>query len=190
MFARLRRLVLLRRLALLICFTLSMLPGMTGAQARPTRTDTDSVTKANLENRLAVLTSGTWDIDGEYKGPTGTYYKLTGYLAYVAATSTSRDGGERAVISIYLEPLAGGVADWLGARLACTIVDGPNTRCNATSGATSLLDLNFVFRGVLYRGERIDAEISAPDAKDDAVGRWTGRSTPRGRFTLVPFDRQ
>jgi hypothetical protein len=127
-------------------------------------------------------------MDGEYKTTTGAYHKLTGYFAYVASTSTSKDNGENAVIAMYLEPMSGGAATWISARLECTIpVDGTAVRCIAVQGAKQLLDLNFTFRSMPFRGMRADAEISEPDDKTSDK-RFTSRSTPRGKVALVPIE--
>ena len=174
------------------------LAGRVGAQARPTtradsvkklRAWTDSVLKEVrfFQDSVAVATSGSWDIDGEFKGADGKYFKMTGYFAYVASTSASKDGGDHAVISMFLEPLAGGPPHWLGSRLNCKWASG-STRCYATSGASILLDLNVLLKGTPHRGERLEAEISEPDSKRGDTLRWTGRTSPRGKFSLIPFD--
>lgn len=149
--------------------------------------------RRSVENSLAVSTSGVWDIDGEFKGARGEYFKLTGYFAYVASTSWSNDNGEEAVITMYLEPMAGGASYWIGARLSCSLAsrlaaDATGVRCVASSGASSLLDLNFTFRSIPMRGLEADAEISEPDNKDVSA-RFTSRSTPRGKFKIAPPKR-
>jgi hypothetical protein len=140
------------------------------------------------ENAVAVATSGVWKVDGEYKGTTGIYYKLTGYFAYVSATSKSNDNGDAAVLSMYLQPLAGGDADWLGAMLSCYIgPDRKEIRCEPVSGAKSLLDLNIRFASMPLRGRAAEADIGAPDDTSPAK-RWESATTPRGRFKLVERD--
>lgn len=152
----------------------------------PTRRD--SAEAAAFENRFAVATSGVWTMDGEYKGSSGIYYKLTGYFAYVASTSTSKDNGDEAVLAMYLEPLAGGNSMWISARLICSIVSGADrVRCLPAQGATQLLDVNVTFSSVPFRGMRAEAVITEPDDKS-AKDRFAGRSTARGRFNLVPIS--
>jgi hypothetical protein len=141
---------------------------------------------ANTENRLAILSSGVWEMDGEYKSPSGAYFKLRGYFAYVASTSTSRDDGERAVMAMYLEPMSGGTADWLGASFLCQIA-GRATRCYATNGAKSLLDVNILFSDIPWRGDTVSAEITEPDDKSLSE-RFTSRFVPRGKFVMRPPD--
>lgn len=156
-----------------------------GAQSRPSSArPVDDSSVINRENDVAVRSSGVWEIDGEYKGTRGEYYKLTGYVGYVAATSTSLDDGEAAVISMYLEPMAGGSSTWLGARLSCE-VSASGTRCIPVNGAKQLLDLNIEFKGMPWRGLKIEAVISEPDDKDVAK-RFGGRSSARGKFTMAP----
>lgn len=162
-------------------------PRLAWAQDSNPRLVVDSSARVRqLENEMALIGSGVWQVDGEYKAPTAAYFKLTGYFAYVKATSTSRDDGDRAVIAMYLEPMAGGRSLWISASLVCASpADIPGTRCAASEGATQLLDLNFVFKTVPIRGSRIDAELFEPDDKSPER-RWTSRSTSRGRFALVP----
>lgn len=156
------------------------------AQARPTQTGTDSAANAALENRLAVATSGVWNMDGEYRNSRGVYHKLTGYFAYVASTTTSDDRGEAAVIAMYLEPMAGGAADWMSARLRCWYPEtSTGVRCVAVEGATALLDLNIFFKTIPFRGRRAEADLTEPEDKSVAK-RWESRSSFRGKFTLVP----
>lgn len=141
-----------------------------------------------LANRLAVGGSGVWNLEGEYKGTRGEFYKLSGYFAYVASTPWSNDRGEAAVLAAYLEPLAGGAATWTSARLACHYGGaGPTleTRCLAVEGASQLLDLNFVVKFLPVRGERVQGVIRQPDDKSPER-RFEGRSSERGKFTLVP----
>lgn len=153
----------------------------------------DSAKTANVENLIAVTTSGVWNIDGEFKGKNGEYFKITGFFAHVAATSTSRDDGDNAVIILYMEPMAGGSAHWIGARLRCwmpTNDDGKlrgEVRCLPLEGANALLDCNIVFKTIPVRGEGAEAEITEP-SDEDSEKRFSGRLTPRGRFKLAPFD--
>lgn len=150
----------------------------------------DSAAAAALENEIAVIRSGVWTMDGEYKNSSGVYYKLTGYFSYVASTSTSIDKGDAAVIAMYLEPLAGGSATWISARLFGVVTArAEEVRCLAAEGATQLLDVNFTFRAMPVRGARAEAEITEPDDKT-AADRFSGRSTNRGRFALVPIQFQ
>jgi len=180
----------LRTLAVLLgsCVITSTGPVCIAAQVRPpapTRAPSDSATTArNLDNLLAVLTSGTWEMDGEYKGPTGIYYKLTGYFAYVGSTPTSKDAGDRAVMAMYLEPMSGGAATWLSAHLGCERISG-KTRCVPAAGAKSLLDLNIIFSKIPFRGDTVTAEITEPDDKT-IKERFTSRFSSRGKFTMRP----
>lgn len=153
----------------------------------------DSAETANIESRFAVTTSGVWNVDGEFKGKSGEYFKITGYFAHVAATSSSRDDGDNAVIAVYMEPMAGGTARWVGARLSCWIPkddDGKfrnEVRCLPVDGANVLLDCNIVFKSIPVRGEDAEAEITEPTDKEPEK-RFTGRSSSRGRFKLMSFD--
>lgn len=153
---------------------------------RLSSTSSDSTAKAlAMDNALSVMTSGVWKIDGEYKGPRSQYYKLTGYLAYVAATERSDDDGDAGVLAMYLEPMAGGTATWISARLSCAFEKvGNGVRCIAVEGATQLLDLNFRFKTIPFRGKTAEAEILEPEDKS-LDKRWTGRSTARGKFTIA-----
>lgn len=152
------------------------------AAQRISRALTDSAEKANGENNVAVLTSGVWKVDGEYKGTQGEYYKLSGAFAYVSSTSATVDNGDAAVIAMYLEPMAGGTTTWYGARLGCTFRNKVLV-CYALEGAKGVLDLNIIFKNMPIRGQSAEAEITEPDDKS-ADRRWTSRSTVRGRFTL------
>jgi hypothetical protein len=130
------------------------------------------------------MTSAVWKMDGEYKGTRSQYYKLTGYFAYVAATERSDDDGDAAVLAMYLEPMAGGAATWISARLSCELEKaGTGVRCIASEGATQLLDLNFRFKTIPFRGKSAEAEITEPEDKD-LDKRWTGRATARGKFII------
>lgn len=151
---------------------------------RVARTSADSLTEA----LVAMLLSGVWDIDGEYQGPRGVFYKLTGYFAYVASTSYSDDRGDAAVISMYMRPMAGGQLEWLGASLKCErqgINSKPRVQCLASHGASQLLDLNFLLSEYSLRGSKLEVEITEPVEKSGPQ-RFTGRSGSRGKFTLIP----
>lgn len=140
----------------------------------------------NFENLVALVLSGVWDIDGEYKGPDGVYYKLSGYFAYVSSTTTSRDDGDRAVMSMYLEPMAGGASSWLGATLRCSSRGkdrGPG--CRPTQAAKQILALNFLFPKYPTRGDTVNVEITQPDSTSGPA-RLTSTYTPRGKFVLLP----
>ncbi|MBP6571547.1 MAG: hypothetical protein KA226_09030 [Gemmatimonadales bacterium] len=153
----------------------------------PATTKRDSVAEDNTDNAFAVLWSGTWKLDGEYKNANGVYSKLTGYFAYVASTRTSADDGDRAVIAMFLEPMAGGDTSWLGASLYCAYaVSSKTVNCAATSGAASLLDINIIFTTIPRRGQSVEAQITEPTDKSSA-NRFTSRSSNRGKFTMKPI---
>lgn len=153
---------------------------------RPARTVIDTGGASNFDNFLAVVRSGVWEMDGEYKGTRAEYYKLTGYFAYVGATANSDDDGEAAVMAMYLEPMAGGAPVWLSARLRCSLVS-QEVRCIAVAGANQLLDLNYVFKRGPFRGTEGEIEITEPE-DETAAKRFVGRSTSRGKFKLVRPD--
>lgn len=93
--------------AAVIAFEAEPAGAQAGVTARSAPAKGTAVTP-ELENAMAVITSGVWDVDGEFKGPGGVYYKLQGYFAYVGSTSTSNDRGDAAVLAMFLEPMAGG----------------------------------------------------------------------------------
>jgi hypothetical protein len=164
-----------------IVFAARSIPAQARGSAGANRAD--SLSEVAFENAMAVVTSGVWTIDGEYKTPSGAYHKLTGYFAYVAATKQSDDDGDAAVLAMYLEPMAGGASTWLSARLSCAHVAALSTvRCVAEQGASQLLDLNFRFKTIPVRGRETEAEIVEPEDKGEK--RWESRSSARGRFTL------
>jgi hypothetical protein len=171
---------------LLVLATTLLCAPLSSAQ-RPAQSRSDSATAANLENRIAVATSGVWNVDGEFKQTDGAYYKLVGYFAWVASTSWSADNGEQAVASFNLQPMAGGASYWLGARFLCRYVKADTVvRCVPMEGANVLLNLNIDFKLFPQRGQRAEATISEPEDKSgekrfDSVDR----STPRGKFSLT-----
>jgi len=144
----------------------------------------DSLRRVASENAAAVDLSGVWDIDGDYKGSDGVFFKASGSFAYVSSTPTSNDDGDVALMSLYLQPMAGGNARWMGVRLYCRYHSArKRTECTPEDGATALLDVNVIVPGLLVRGLPGEVELSEPDSKEPAV-RFTSRSSPRGALKL------
>lgn len=136
-------------------------------------------------NEAAVNLSGVWDMDGEYNGKTGIFDKATGYFAYVSSTPTSADDGDVAVLSMFLQPMAGGNSHWVGARLSCLYrASRKRTECLPTDGSSSLLEVNFIVSGLLIRGIADELVIEEPDDKNGET-RFSSNSTSRGKLQLT-----
>ncbi len=154
--------------------------------------ESDTNRFSRLMEGQALWRSGFWAIDGEYEGPTGVFYKATGYWAFVLSTGVVESGKPNAVLALYIEPYSGGQSRWLGAALTCHVPLSPMThesaRCAVSEGATALLDLNFmVDPGVFFRFQDVTVTLTEPEEKDP-VNRWTSRSKSRGRFHLIRAD--
>jgi hypothetical protein len=183
-----------RRLAVLAALTSSV--GSLAGQGNKAVTqrmvadmeDTTSLRRISLA--IVAWSGGTWNVDGEFKDAAGRYHKLTGYWAYSGEPGVNlTQAWPNTVVSLYLEPYAGGPSSWIGASLRCEA--GRETgkgKCIAYEGAKELLDLNFVVEGGLpLRGTEASVILAEPEVKsgDD---RWTSRTSSRGRFRLVPMQ--